>query len=150
MSEIANPCESYVNDFQWLTKGKNALYAFLWKHGRNFPARAEDHNYPKGEPNSCFNNAWNLAMLHPELTYCEGYAMSVIPMHHAWCVNRQGEVIETTWDEHGADYFGVAFKTEAVRQNGMKSGLPSMLDNHKSRLAYEARPVDIIQTLPKE
>ena len=37
------------------------------------------------------------------------------PVAHAWCVDPEGFVVDTTWDE-GMDYLGVPFRTEYVRR----------------------------------
>jgi hypothetical protein len=34
---------------------------------------------------------------------------------HAWCIDPEGFVVDTTWDE-GMDYFGVPFRIEYVRR----------------------------------
>lgn len=54
-----------------------------------------------------------LKALAEDLTYCEGY-MTVynIPIHHGWCVTREGKVIDPTIDgETGrvGEYFGIPF-----------------------------------------
>ena len=36
-------------------------------------------------------------------------------MAHAWCVDPEHFVVDTTWEE-GADYFGVLFRAEYVRR----------------------------------
>lgn len=67
-----------------------------------------------GTIKQCFANATALSFDFPELTYVEGYASTVIPTQHAWCVDSEGRVIDPTWRvedreekyyPHG--YFGV-------------------------------------------
>jgi hypothetical protein len=63
----------------------------------------------------CFENALHAAMDDSDLTYCEGYAYSgLMPMHHAWVVDEDGEVHDPTWgtnerDHEASGYVGVAF-----------------------------------------
>jgi hypothetical protein len=54
----------------------------------------------------------------PAWRYVEGYAhhrLGVI-LEHAWAVDEQGRVIETTWPDAGTTYFGVAFDEAALRR----------------------------------
>jgi hypothetical protein len=59
-----------------------------------------------GKKKQCFWNARRAAKRNG-WTYYEGYAVSIIPMLHGWCVDQEGRVREVTWDELGAAYFGV-------------------------------------------
>jgi hypothetical protein len=82
-------------------------------HGRHKPAE-----YAWDEIKMCFQNAAQLAIADPSLTYYEGYAVgrTALPIHHAWCIDEDGEVVDTTWREEGEDpgewsYLGVGFQT---------------------------------------
>lgn len=82
----------------------------------------------RGEPKQCFYNAQMLAINDPTLTYVEGYAQSVIPIHHGWCRDADGCVIDPTWkDPEGKLYFGVGFRTEYVRQQILDTGFAGSL-----------------------
>lgn len=72
-------------------------------------------------PKACFANSQFWAQ-QTGATYVEGYAMSVIPVHHAWCV-KDGKTIEVTWEKPGLAYFGVEFAKVPKRFKG------SMFDN---------------------
>lgn len=72
----------------------------------------------------CFTNAYLLAARRSDLTYVEGYAAGVIPVHHAWCVDRLGNVVDPTWASHprtarglaaGTEYMGIPFKTSWLK-----------------------------------
>lgn len=61
--------------------------------------------------NRCYYNAYAHCLANPTLRYCEGYARldsTGIPVLHAWAVDRDLRVIETTWNTTG-EYFGVVF-----------------------------------------
>ena len=69
-------------------------------------------------PKACFRNAALYAELYG-LRYVEGYAQSIIPVHHGWCVDSFGKVVEVTWDSLGSAYFGVEFKPMKVRRGSV-------------------------------
>src|SRR5262249_55671268 len=58
---------------------------------------------------NCFRNAQMLFFGHFDFTYVEGFTCwgTVGPVEHAWCVDANGKVIETTWKEIGSAYFGI-------------------------------------------
>jgi len=93
---------------------------FILKHGRAFEWRAVPPAVRMGTARQCFRNSVRLAIGKPRLyTYVERYAINTWvvrhPVAHAWRVDLEGFVVDTTWDE-GMDYFGVSFRMEYVRR----------------------------------
>lgn len=84
----------------------------------------------KGRWKECFANAFRLAMARDELRYAEGYAMrdGSFGMHHAWCVDAQGRVVDPTWD-FPADYYGVIYDLAYVGKVVSKKGVFGVIDN---------------------
>jgi hypothetical protein len=71
-----------------------------------------------GRAKGCYKNATNAVLDCPAWRYVEGYAhhrLGIIA-EHAWAVDEQGRVIETTWPDAGTAYFGVAFDEPALRR----------------------------------
>ena len=71
-------------------------------------------NIELGLPKGCYYNCLQVLDEHPELIYCEGYALAdglVLPVPHAWLINSVEEVIDPTWNTDGA-YIGVPFNTD--------------------------------------
>lgn len=88
------------------------LHGFILRHGRDFQITKK--SFPKlGKMKQCFMNAYKLADRDHTLTYVEGFANGIIPVHHAWCVDRHDNVVDPTWRD-GQDYFGVPFQLRAV------------------------------------
>lgn len=108
--------------------GLNGYYCpmdFVLKNGRQWkPGKV---CWAKGR-SACYIHAAKAAMRNRDYTFVEGYACMVLPVPHAWLVDKDGLVIETTWDRMGADYYGIPFRTGYVRQQVRKHGCYSMID----------------------
>ena len=104
---------------------------FVLSEGQNFKPATLPEGVERGTIKECFCNALLLVLdSDDDLIYCEGYADgSVIPVHHAWCVTRDGVVIDPTWRNLGAEYVGVPFKVEWVREAVFKRGSYGIIDN---------------------
>jgi hypothetical protein len=108
---------------------------FILKHGRGFEWRTLPHGVRTGVPRQCFRNAVRLALRKPGFyTYVEGYAINTWvsghPVAHAWCVDPEHFVVDTTWEE-GADYFGVPFRVEYVRRMAGARRDYGLIDNEE-------------------
>lgn len=68
--------------------------------------RTEARLERSGPIKECYRNAWYAAEKNG-WTYVEGYADSIIPVAHAWCLDDAGVVVETTWHSLGTEYYGI-------------------------------------------
>lgn len=99
------------------------IHSLILKHGHFWTAGNLPKNVQAGRLGACFEQARELALLHPErFTYVEGYAYSQIdfcvPIHHAWCVDEYGNVVDPTWSEPSAGVFaGVPFRECVLRKS---------------------------------
>ncbi len=98
-----------------------SLEEFLLQHGQAFRVSANQRLRPafRCVPQGCFDNAFRLAK-RQGYRYTEGYACgpASIPVHHAWCLNAQNEVIDPTWSDHlaiGDEYVGVVIPFDLVK-----------------------------------
>ena len=107
------------------------IYDFVLTHGRQYTPQPKPDEFKWMRTRDCFGNAWTLAERHTELTYVEGFAISGMrmPMHHAWVVDAEGGVIDTTWREPGTEYFGVPFPLIFVAKMIGTSGQTGIIDN---------------------
>lgn len=95
------------------TLAYSSIEEFVLRAGRFYPWRKRPRKYRKDPSGQCFRNAQILASRRSDLTYCEGFGASVIPLLHAWCIDRKGEVIDSTWNGSGG-YWGVTIATKYV------------------------------------
>ena len=106
-------CQQHVEMYRSLTEMNGLVMPniqLLSEFGRQWTPKRNKLT-GKMEPGRCYKNAYQLVASNPDkYVYCEGFAMSpgLIPLEHAWVVDRHGHAIDPTWDK-GADYFGVAF-----------------------------------------
>ena len=101
---------------------EKTLYGFVLEHGIEYTEvrHAED----LGTPKECYSNAARSLINGVDVTYVEGYIISEdlpIPILHAWLVDAEGVVIETTLarDLDKTHYFGVPFKRDFVLETMM-------------------------------
>ena len=91
---------------------------FLLREGQFFEPRPLPAGIKYMEPKHCIKNTYWTA-LRERFVYVEGYAMldcSDTPIFHAWNVDRDGFVVDTTWNPHGRVYFGVIFPLAMIRR----------------------------------
>jgi hypothetical protein len=89
----------------------------LLKHARCYRPQSLPRGFWVGAIKECFRNAAFTAMRRG-VRYVEGYASAVIPVHHAWCADADGNVLEVTWDPPGSAYFGCEFDPLAICPRG--------------------------------
>lgn len=91
------------------------------RHGRIWgPANVSG---PRGSMKQCFSNCQIIATRDPAFLYVEGYALSVIPMHHAWLVHREtGFITDPTWKTSSGAYVGVPIRTDYLRSLMLRTG----------------------------
>lgn len=88
-----------------------SIARFVLTHGQEFTKHHPNPRVKLGTPKECFANAGKLALIDERFVYVEGYAIgSIVPVHHAWCVDNGGRIVEPTWKKPGEAYFGVAFR----------------------------------------
>jgi hypothetical protein len=103
------------------------LHAYITQRSLLFNAVALPETVARGRKQECFANATQLALENRDrYVYVEGYAFSTVGLvtSHAWCVTREGDVIDPTWDApEDCAYLGIPFSedflTEQMQQTGV-------------------------------
>jgi len=129
---VNTSAEDHIRMYTRVQQGVKSPYHLLAQYGKLWAPTIKPDSVGYGKMGECFSNALHLA--HEEgLTYVEGYATTVIPMHHAWCVDSAGNVIDPTWRALGSSYFGIPFDIVYARVTAVKTGIYSILWNHGNR-----------------
>ena len=109
----------------------NGYYAgisdFLLRHGVWYEPVPFPAGIRKGRKKYCFRNSAVLAIEHSQIfRYVEGYALypGTEPVHHAWNLDRDGNLFDRTWKNGGTAYLGVVFSTtRAITADGWCYGV---------------------------
>lgn len=117
--------------FEWEYHGQEDL---ILREGKQYEYAKKPKGVRYGPWKYCFRTSYYLAESNPQrYTYCEGFATSIIPTLHAWCIDREtGKVVDTTWrhdhvsSERG--YIGIEFPLSVVRGFMFASGQHGMID----------------------
>ncbi len=110
---------------------------FIIEHGVAYCGRRLPRRYSYGAERYCFMNAANLAIAQDDLTYVEGYGLISrlgIPMHHAWCIDAKGKVIDTTWRDIKVDYIGVPIPAKLLISELLRSKTYALLYDRHDRV----------------
>lgn len=100
--------------FRCSLSAASASCASLVKRGQKYTAQAIDRPR-RGPVKQCFANAARLTWKRKDVQYVEGFAQSPFHwMHHAWCVDGRGSVIEPTWEPSAFQYFGVVIDAVTI------------------------------------
>lgn len=117
---------------------------FLLKHGRSFAFDNKSFT-EAGEQQMCYKNAAEAVLWDDadDLIYCEGMVDAIIPIDHAWLIDKNGKVIDPTLRNTGHinGYFGVPFKREFLRKTVL---------NNKRYGVFDWRHKDWVNADPKK
>lgn len=75
----------------------------------------------------CYMNAYNAAVDNG-WQYVEGFAMSLFPIMHAWCVDGD-QAVEVTWETPGTGYRGIIMDLDTVAETMLITGMWGSMPN---------------------
>lgn len=118
---------------------RNQAAAHLIAHGVWYQPQELPADVRRMPIKRCFDNAFRLAERRPDLCYVEGYAFSLLPVEHGWCVDEAGHVIDPTWASRsgrhrmgiGEAYLGIVIPLAAVRRSRVRFGSCSALFDYR-------------------
>ncbi|MFI7083824.1 hypothetical protein ACIBUR_09480 [Streptomyces anulatus] len=90
-----------------------SLPELLVERGRFFTPARLPASVPRLPARACYSNAFALAATRSDMVYAEGYAVWdsgdgwQLHLHHAWCVDSRGAVVDPTWPTPGLAYLGL-------------------------------------------
>jgi hypothetical protein len=105
---------------------------FVLREGQQFEPRERPESIDAGAARMCFGNSIATAIRYG-LPYVEGYAVGpkvAIGVSHAWNLDAEGRVVDTTWPEPGQAYLGVRFSV-ARAHDATWNGDACVLDDWK-------------------
>src|SRR4051812_11840003 len=92
------------------------LPSLFSRYGKQFNNQPLPKRYRRMRAQDCYFNAFRLLSRDPEtLTYCEGLLSPATIETHAWVVDREGNVIDPTWQfDATREYVGIPFRSDYV------------------------------------
>ena len=117
-----------VEDYIKMVAPMSAKEKLLQDNGQHF--EHSNTEVPAGPAKMCFMNAFHLASANPDYRYCEGLAVphSVpLPVDHAWVVDKNNKVLDPTWKDGAAAYYGIKFKPQYVNTVALRSKMYGIL-----------------------
>ncbi len=127
---------------------------FILQHGQGFaPRKPKGYRWRKAR--NCFGNTHKLVMYDPTLRYVEGYGLTGlgIPLEHAWAIDEDNQVIDTTWRWNDGSppegYFGVIYPTQLVNQIILRKKCYGVLDDPYNRYPLLREPYDPVSALER-
>lgn len=129
MNQVTSHLENIAEICDKHTRGGN-MWRFILDNGFTFNASALPNEYEHRTQKECFKNCTHLMIEDSSLIYCEGFAHNIIPVHHAWCVDQDGNVVDPTWKEpENCIYHGVPFKYDFVMEAADKAQSYGIFEN---------------------
>lgn len=128
---------------------QGGYHGFVYHHALEFEWKPLPDDVKPGDAQQCFRNAFELTKDQPErFIYCEGFAAGIIPVMHAWCIDRETQtVVDVTWsgghhEEQGRDYFGIPFNWRYAVEATLNREYYGIIDDWQNDWPVLKEPVE--------
>jgi hypothetical protein len=122
---------------------QQTIHSLVLRHGLEFKGSARPDWLQRGTPKECFTNASVLATM-TGVVYVEGFVMRAslpIPIHHGWCIDDDGTVLDPTIDRpEECEYYGIPINQDFLFEQLEQTSMYGLLDNHKTTAIYVQPP----------
>lgn len=120
---------------------------FMLRHGKPWRMNDKTFDGERGEVHGCYMNAYRLMDSNSKMTYVEGYVnLGGLPIQHAWCVDKNGNVIDPTLTAPvpgktivPIGYFGIPFNRNYVYATAVKTGVYGVLSGMSNWELFEGK-----------
>jgi hypothetical protein len=106
----------------WIAPGIKELLVTNGKdYSDNQQLDLNEYQHLPATAKQCFYNAASAAIDYPDqFTYVEGYAIPDseinFPMAHAWVVDKNNCLLDSTWKNSGTAYYGIPFSNQLLSE----------------------------------
>lgn len=142
-TELTPAETSLRNQFDAFARMKAMLFIYVLQRGKLFSAAPRPSDVPKMQDRQCYANAIELVTRYPErYAYVEGYGQNFLATPHAWCVTREGTVVDPTWkNPEQCAYWGIPIDPKFLSRQMSRQGVYGLLGDMPKKEVIKA-PVE--------
>ena len=125
-----NSLKEYLEHIAKFTDGKSVEVVVL-KHGQQFsiPEVVRPKWMKRGKKRQCYANSYRISTT-TSWKYVEGFSVNKhgIPIQHAWVVNNENVIAETTLEKLEDEYYGIIIDENYIHKAMIESGVFGVQD----------------------
>jgi len=125
-----NNLKEYLEHVAKFSEGRS-VEAVVLKHGQQFsiPEVVRPKWMKRGKKHQCYANSYYISIA-TSWRYVEGFSVGKhgIPIQHAWVVNSENVMAETTLEKLEDEYYGIIMDENYIHKAMIESGVFGVLD----------------------
>lgn len=127
--------KTYLEQVRNMFPKQHTYEAVVLVAGKSYtpPIHPRPKGIRKGKDRECYRNAYHLSD-KIGLRYVEGFSVYMHPIaqveQHAWCVDKNDIVIESTWKFSGSAYYGIEFDLRFAENIMFDTGVYGVINNN--------------------